>query len=72
VPDAGGRLKHERQARILELLGASGRVVAAELEGALGVSAYTVRRDLDELAQAGRLQRVHGGALARSPVATTY
>lgn len=72
MPDAGGRLKHERQARILELLGGSGRVVAAELEGALGVSAYTVRRDLDELAQAGRLLRVHGGALPRSPVATTY
>ena len=65
-------LKDERQARILDLLAGSGRVVAAELEGALGVSAYTVRRDLDELAQAGRLQRVHGGALTRSPVAPTY
>jgi DeoR/GlpR family transcriptional regulator of sugar metabolism len=38
----------------------------------LGVSGYTVRRDLDELAEARRLQRVHGGALARSPVAATY
>jgi DeoR/GlpR family transcriptional regulator of sugar metabolism len=72
-PDAS-LLKGERQRRILALLGASGRVVATDLQGELGVSAYTVRRDLDELAEAGRLQRVHGGALAlaRSPVATTY
>lgn len=67
-------LKGERHQRILAALGASGRVVAAELQGTLGVSAYTIRRDLDELADAGRLQRVHGGALAiaRSGVARTY
>jgi DeoR/GlpR family transcriptional regulator of sugar metabolism len=67
-------LKSERQQRILRELGSSGRVVAAELQDALGVSAYTVRRDLDELAESGRLQRVHGGALAvaRSGVATTF
>jgi DeoR/GlpR family transcriptional regulator of sugar metabolism len=70
----GGLLKGERQQRILATLASSGRVVATELQHALGVSAYTVRRDLDELAEAGRLQRVHGGALAvaRSAVATTY
>jgi DeoR/GlpR family transcriptional regulator of sugar metabolism len=72
LPEAGTRLKGERQRLILEELASSGRVVAAELEERLGVSAYTVRRDLDELAGAGRLQRVHGGGLARSPVATTY
>jgi DeoR/GlpR family transcriptional regulator of sugar metabolism len=67
-------LKGERQQRILAALAASGRVVATDLQQTLGVSAYTVRRDLDELAEAGRLQRVHGGALAlaRSAVATTY
>lgn len=65
-------LKEERHRRILELLAAEGRVVAAELQGLLGVSAYTVRRDLDELADARAIQRVHGGALARSPVPTTY
>jgi DeoR/GlpR family transcriptional regulator of sugar metabolism len=67
-------LKGERQERILATLAAAGRVVATELQHELGVSAYTIRRDLDELAEAGRLQRVHGGALAiaRSPVATTY
>jgi DeoR/GlpR family transcriptional regulator of sugar metabolism len=65
-------LKQERHARILEILGAEGRVVASELEEALAVSGYTIRRDLDELADDGRLQRVHGGALARSPVARSY
>jgi DeoR/GlpR family transcriptional regulator of sugar metabolism len=65
-------LKQERHTRILEILGAEGRLVASELEDALGVSGYTIRRDLDELAEAGRLQRVHGGALPRSPVARTY
>lgn len=69
-----GLLKGERQQRILARLVTDGRVVATELQAQLGVSAYTIRRDLDELADAGRLQRVHGGALAlaRSPVATTY
>jgi DeoR/GlpR family transcriptional regulator of sugar metabolism len=65
-------LKEERQRRILDILGREGRVVATDLQRDLGVSGYTVRRDLDELAEARHLQRVHGGALARSPVAPTY
>lgn len=65
-------LKQERQQRILETLEREGRVVATELLDVLGVSGYTVRRDLDELAGEGRLQRVHGGALARSTVPRTY
>jgi DeoR/GlpR family transcriptional regulator of sugar metabolism len=65
-------LKEERQQRILDILGRDGRVVATDLQGALGVSGYTIRRDLDELADARHLQRVHGGALARSRVAPTY
>jgi DeoR/GlpR family transcriptional regulator of sugar metabolism len=65
-------LKEERQRHILEVLEREGRVVATELRDRLGVSGYTVRRDLDELAHAGCLQRVHGGALARSKVPRTY
>ena len=65
-------LKEERHRRILELLDTEGRLVAAELPGILGVSGHTIRRDLDELADARSLQRVHGGALARSPVPATY
>jgi DeoR/GlpR family transcriptional regulator of sugar metabolism len=33
----------------------------------LAISEDTIRRDLRELAQAGKLQRVHGGALPASP-----
>jgi DeoR/GlpR family transcriptional regulator of sugar metabolism len=63
-------LKEERQRRILELVESEGRVVATRLQDVLGVSGYTVRRDLDELARARRLRRVHGGALSTTP--TTY
>ena len=66
------QLKQERQQRILSILGREGRVVATELHDVLDVSGYTVRRDLDELADAGLLQRVHGGALARSTVPRSY
>jgi DeoR/GlpR family transcriptional regulator of sugar metabolism len=65
-------LKEERQRRITELVRERGRVLSAELPDLLGVSGHTVRRDLAELSDAGRLQRVHGGAVARSPVAGTY
>jgi DeoR/GlpR family transcriptional regulator of sugar metabolism len=63
-------LKEERQRRILELVDSEGRAVATELSKRLGVSGYTVRRDLDELAETGRLTRVHGGALSTTP--STY
>jgi DeoR/GlpR family transcriptional regulator of sugar metabolism len=56
-------LSAERRQLILETLGSDGKVVAAELSAALGVSHDTVRRDLQELAAAGLLRRVHGGAL---------
>ncbi len=65
-------LKEERQRRILDIVETEGRVVATRLQEVLGVSGYTVRRDLDELAQARRLERVHGGALARSSVPVSY
>jgi len=65
-------LKEERQRKILDLVEREGRVVATELQDVLSVSGYTIRRDLDELAEAGRLQRVHGGALPRSTVPRTY
>jgi DeoR/GlpR family transcriptional regulator of sugar metabolism len=65
-------LKEERHERILEQLARSGRVLAGELGDLLGVSPDTVRRDLDELARSGAIQRVRGGALARSPVPRSY
>jgi DeoR/GlpR family transcriptional regulator of sugar metabolism len=56
-------LADERRSEIVERLRRDGRVVAAQLVRELGVSRDTVRRDLDELAAAGVLKRVHGGAL---------
>jgi DeoR/GlpR family transcriptional regulator of sugar metabolism len=43
----------------------SGQVSVAELTETLGVSAMTVRRDLELLEEQGLIRRVRGGALAR-------
>lgn len=58
-------LTEERRHRILERLRVQGRVLAADLVTEFDVSPDTVRRDLRELAEAGALRRVHGGALPR-------
>ncbi len=65
-------LTAERRQYILEALRRDGKVLATELSGALSVSEDTIRRDLRELADAGLLQRVHGGALPRSPAIASY
>jgi DeoR/GlpR family transcriptional regulator of sugar metabolism len=56
-------LGEERREAILRRLQTEGKVRASELSDDLGVSLDTVRRDLAELAGAGLLRRVHGGAL---------
>lgn len=61
-------LTRERHTAILELLSADGRVLAGDLAERFGVSEDTARRDLRDLARAGHLQRVHGGALPAPPV----
>lgn len=53
----------ERQAAILARIEAEGRVLAADLAVEFGVSDDSIRRDLRDLAVAGLVQRVHGGAL---------
>lgn len=65
-------LKEERQGRILEMLRVEGKLIATDLSVALRVSEDTVRRDLRELAEEGKLRRVHGGALPRSSVEPDY
>jgi len=62
-------LSAERRARIVERVRSEGCVRAAELSAEFGVSSDTIRRDLDELARAGLLARVHGGALPPGPAA---
>jgi len=65
-------LPQERRQKILEELRVNGKVVAIELSERYGVSEDTIRRDLRELASAGLLKRVHGGALPISPNAIPY
>ena len=56
-------LGEERRELVLRWLAQEGKVRATALAQRLGVSMDTVRRDLAELADAGLLRRVHGGAL---------
>ncbi len=65
-------LTAERRRSIMQTLQHDGKVLATELSKALRVSEDTIRRDLRELAAAGLLQRVHGGALPHSPVAASF
>ena len=57
-----------RQTEILELARAEGRVVVEGLADRFGVTLQTIRRDLTDLADAGLLDRVHGGAMMRTGV----
>jgi DeoR/GlpR family transcriptional regulator of sugar metabolism len=59
-------LTTQRRKLILGRLARDGQVLAKELAAELKTSEDTIRRDLRELAQAGQLQRVHGGALPAS------
>ena len=62
-------LPDERQAAILDRLLRDGRVLAADLASEFDTSEDTIRRDLRDLAAAGRCRRVYGGALPVSPAA---
>ena len=59
-------LAEVRQLMIVEEVRRHGSVRVSELTERLGVSEVTVRRDLDVLAQSGLVEKVHGGAVARS------
>lgn len=54
----------ERQERVRQILRTRHAVRVEELKDELGVSTATIRRDLDELEEAGVLRRVHGGAVS--------
>lgn len=57
-----------RQSEILEIARSDGRVVVEDLAARFGVTLQTIRRDLTDLADAGMLDRVHGGAMMRTGV----
>lgn len=65
-------LTAERRRSIIQTLQRDGKVLASELSKDLNVSEDTIRRDLRELAAAGVLQRVHGGALPHSPTTASF
>jgi len=55
-----------RLPEIVEIARREGRVTVEDLSARFDVTAQTIRRDLAELDDAGKLERVHGGAILRS------
>lgn len=59
-------LKKERQAYILHQVNLHNKVLSSSLCSEINVSEDTIRRDLQELAEEGKVIKVHGGALSQS------
>ncbi|MGW7126008.1 DeoR/GlpR family DNA-binding transcription regulator, partial [Streptomyces sp. NPDC054901] len=59
-------LAAQRREVILDTVRRKGAVRVAALVEQLGVSDMTIRRDLDVLARAGAVEKVHGGAVSTS------
>ena len=59
-------LKKERQAYILHQVNLHNKVLSSSLCTEIMVSEDTIRRDLQELADEGKIIKVHGGALSPS------
>lgn len=59
-------LKRERQAYILHQVNLHNKVLSNSLSSEMEVSEDTIRRDLHELSETGKLIKVHGGALSPS------
>lgn len=59
-------LKKERQAYILHQVNLHNKVLSSSLSLNINVSEDTIRRDLQELADEGKIIKVHGGALSHS------
>jgi DeoR family glycerol-3-phosphate regulon repressor len=69
MPAPPQRAFNYRQFQINDLLRESGRVTVEDLAAHFGVTLQTIRRDLNELSEAGKVVRVHGGAIVASGVA---
>ncbi len=59
-------LKKERHAFIMRQVDLHNKVLSSNLSSEIKVSEDTIRRDLKELSDEGRIIKVHGGALSRS------
>lgn len=65
--------QHYRQDAIVELVRQNGYVSIEQLTEHFAVTPQTIRRDLNTLAEEGRIRRVHGGAgIESSTVNTAY
>jgi len=69
--DADGALPSRRRALLTAFVDEQGQATVTELAEAFKVSADTVRRDLDLLAQRGAVSRTYGGAVTVTGLATT-
>lgn len=65
-------LREERRREILEILDKEERVTVDSLVDRFGVTAVTVRGDLDALAKMGAIVRSHGGAIKRIDTAPDF
>jgi DeoR/GlpR family transcriptional regulator of sugar metabolism len=59
-------LKRERQSFILRQVNLHNKVLSSDLSLEMKVSEDTIRRDLNGLAEEGKVIKVHGGALSKS------
>lgn len=59
-------LKRERQSFILRQVNIHNKVLSSDLSIEMKVSEDTIRRDLNELSDDGKILKVHGGALSKS------
>lgn len=57
----------DREKKIIEILQRQGNASIQELAEACGVSSMTIHRELDKLAEAGLIQKKHGGAALAEP-----
>jgi DNA-binding IscR family transcriptional regulator len=57
----------DREKKIIEILQKQGSASVQELAEACGVSSMTIHRELDKLAEAGLIQKKHGGAALAEP-----
>jgi len=69
--DQAPRLPAGRKADLAVFVSEAGQVTVATLAARFGVSADTIRRDLDQLDADGILVRTHGGAVSLSVMSST-
>lgn len=62
-------LKVQRQEELVRLCNTTGLLTVNEAAEILGTSPMTIRRDMEELAKEGRIERVRGGARSIVPMA---